>query len=472
MTLRSKLICALLFCSLASVALVGGTAYYKLSRKFDDLQMQDSFQHFQQDATAYLRTYGTWKKAVAAEPFGAFVKRHQSALGQPVQTVGLERPSHAPEMGPPPGPLQGPGQPPPQNMRLKPLPAGSAADQVPPSPDSEMDRPPFRFALFDAKKNAVLNTPPYREGDPIRPEDAEKVRPILVKGKVKGYALPVGVPTMSALDLGYLSAMREALLYGILAATALALALGIMIGTLLSQTLRRLTEATKAVGEGSLGLQVPDAGNDEVGILARAFNRMSAELDRQHEELKKTNEKIREQAEHLRELSIRDALTQLYNRRHFDEYAARMHAEAVRYNHPLTVMIGDIDFFKRINDSFSHAMGDAVLKQIAEILSRNTRMSDLVARYGGEEFVIAFPGTALPQAAALCEKLRRAIESHPWQELHPELKVTMSMGLNADLHLGDIEAMLREADALLYEAKGNGRNQVRHAPGQRAAEPA
>lgn len=474
MTIRTKLILALLVCSLASVALVGGVAYYKLTRKFNDLMMQDSFARFEQDAQAYRHTYGSWQAARNAEPFGAFVQRRAAANGQMPHAVGLA-PAERPR-GPMPPPDFAEGDGPPPNMpppprdevKVRPLPR-SARNQQPPPPANDINRPPYRFALFDRTKHAVLATPPYQVDDPMRAEDQERVLPITDKGRVVGYALPVGVATLSALDMGYLAAMREALSAGLLVATLLALTLGVFFGTTLSRALRRLTAATQAVSEGSLGLQVPGDGRDEVGILARAFNGMSAELRRQHEELMESNQKIREQADHLRELSIRDALTQLYNRRHFDEYVARMHAEAVRYEHPLTVMIGDIDFFKRINDSYSHAMGDAVLRQVAEILNRNTRMSDLLARYGGEEFVIAFPETALPQAVELCEKLRRAIENHPWQDLHPELKVSMSIGLSANLHLGDAEAMLREADGLLYEAKAGGRNQVRHSPAHATA---
>ncbi|MBI3512993.1 MAG: GGDEF domain-containing protein, partial [Proteobacteria bacterium] len=126
------------------------------------------------------------------------------------------------------------------------------------------------------------------------------------------------------------------------------------------------------------------------------------------------------------------------------------------------VMIGDIDFFKRINDRFSHATGDEVLRHVGRILAEHTRASDVVARYGGEEFVIAFPETEIDEAAAFCERLRQIIEAHPWRDIQPELAVTMSMGLNGDLALGSVEKMLAAADALLYQAKQAGRNRVLH----------
>jgi len=185
-----------------------------------------------------------------------------------------------------------------------------------------------------------------------------------------------------------------------------------------------------------------------------------AELELRYHELEEMSEKIRRQAEMLQELSIRDALTGLYNRRHFDEQAHTSFAHANRYGQPLTIMIGDIDFFKRINDSFSHASGDEVLRQVARLLLENTRESDIAARYGGEEFVIALPGTSLEQAVASCEKLRVLIECHPWHELHADLRVTMSMGLNADTSLGSFDKMMAAADAQLYQAKTGGRNRV------------
>ena len=91
----------------------------------------------------------------------------------------------------------------------------------------------------------------------------------------------------------------------------------------------------------------------------------------------------------------RDALTKLHNRRHFDERATTLFSHAVRHKQPFTMVIGDIDFFKKIKDQFSHATGDAVLRHVGEILRSHMRLSDLVARYGGEEFVLALPETEL-----------------------------------------------------------------------------
>ena len=164
----------------------------------------------------------------------------------------------------------------------------------------------------------------------------------------------------------------------------------------------------------------------------------------------------------VKELSIRDDLTQLYNRRHFSEAAPRLLAHAKRYNQPLSVMIGDIDHFKDINDHFSHAIGDEVLRKVAQLILGNIRETDIVARYGGEEFVIALPAIPLPEAVRACEKLRLSIAQYSWSEIHPDLRVTISIGLSADTRAAHFEQMIAAADEKLYQAKRAGRNRIRY----------
>ena len=430
MSIRTKLIFALLLTNLMSVGFVDTVAYLKLAQKFNETLMQDAFARFREDVTAYLKTYGDWPTAKVSEPFELFVMRHELQLGRPLR--------HVTPGGPPPA-----GEPPPPGDRPEPA---------------------YRFILFDDRHRALLPTPPYREGDEVRPLDVERAQPIQVEGKTVAWASPQGAPTLSRQDRNYLAAMREALAFGVVAALTLAVLLGVILGDGLSRSIRQLTQAIKSMAPGAVRQRVVIDGRDEVGLLARAFNRMSEELAEHHERLEESNRTIREQAEQLKELSIRDGLTQLYNRRHFDEYAARLYAEAARYQRPLVVMLADIDHFKRINDRFSHAVGDDVLRQVAEILMAGMRASDVVARYGGEEFVAIFPNTPFPQAVALCDRLRRQIEGFPWQKFHPELAVTISMGVADERGQGDARAMIKLADRYLYEAKSGGRNQVRHAP--------
>ena len=169
---------------------------------------------------------------------------------------------------------------------------------------------------------------------------------------------------------------------------------------------------------------------------------------------------IEAMAGQMRELSLRDALTGLHNRRHFDEQCAQFFASAQRYQRPFSLMLGDIDHFKSVNDRFSHAIGDEVLRRIGQLLRGSMRASDLVARYGGEEFVVAFPETDLQRARDACEALRQRVEAYPWHEVHPDLRVTISMGLSGGTHETSFHGLLDAADALLYRAKREGRNQV------------
>ena len=460
LSLREKLLLCLLVTTLASTSLAGGFAYWRLTQKFDKLVLQESVRRFSANVSDYFRAYGSWEEGQKRESFRSFTERRNSLLGQAVggkigplavtpEALALRGRTEAAGMGPALPGLT------PDSLVVPPVAPGEA----PPQP-SNMHRPPFRFYLFDEHLHSLADLPPYRVGEPIREEHKGKLQPIESDGRIVAHYVPEGKVAYSDLDLGYLSAMREALLAGALAGLVVTLILGFLLGTRLNRTLRRLTRAVRAMRHGYLKQHVEVESNDEIGMLARAFNRMSEKLARQYEELRESKLRIEKLALQLRELSMRDALTQLHNRRYFDEYGSRLFQHAVRYQRPFSIMLADIDHFKQINDRYSHAMGDEVLRRIGEILRTKVRASDLVARYGGEEFVIAFPETDLEQAHDTCEALRKRIELHPWHELHPDLRVTMSMGLSSDTRMKDIHAMLELADALLYRAKGSGRNRV------------
>lgn len=436
MPLRLRFVLALLLSSLASVALVGGVAYVQLTNKFDSLRRQQASMHFKTSVTQYLTQYGSWQNANAVMPFRQFKEQQVPANN------GQQRPPPPDERPGPEGRPNGPEDRPPDGGALR------------------GGEPQFRFILLDAQYRILLGAGEYAHNSVATPDMQRDAIPVVVNDRVEAYISPQGVLAPGMQDLEYLAAMREALGYGAAAATALALGLGLLLGNGLSAALRQLTGAVKAMRAGALRQQVVVEGGGEIASLATAFNSMSEELAQSHEALHQSNQTILEQANKLKEMSIRDALTDLYNRRHFDEQAQQMFEQSVRHGHPMTVVMGDIDFFKRINDTYSHATGDVVLKQIAEILRTHMRISDVVARYGGEEFVIILPETPLPQAAALCDKLRQVIESFPWTNVHPDLRVTMSMGLCADVAAGTVHAMLNKADTLLYRAKEMGRNRV------------
>jgi len=170
--------------------------------------------------------------------------------------------------------------------------------------------------------------------------------------------------------------------------------------------------------------------------------------------------RLREQAVELERQTREDALTGVSNRRHLDALLAVEWERALRFGRALTVAMLDLDRFKQVNDRFTHAVGDEVLRTVARILRENTRGVDVVARYGGEEFCLILVETRLDEGARLCDRLRGLIESHDWSELRPGLTVTVSAGV-AGLHEADApEELLAAADVRLYAAKHAGRNRV------------
>ncbi len=293
---------------------------------------------------------------------------------------------------------------------------------------------------------------------------------LLVAGLTR-YIVALAVPQVNGhfdnIDLAYIKALQTALLYGLGGASLLALGLGLLFGHRLSLPLRRLTLAVQAITADNLEQKFSVYDGDEIGRLGTAFNQMSqnlakaySDLEQKVNELQDAHHLLQLQAKKLKEISIRDDLTKLYNRRYFNEYIEQTFSNAKRYGFSLSIMIGDVDNFKKINDTFSHVIGDEVLRCIGQLLQNHTRSGDIVARYGGEEFVIAFPETPIESAQLACEKIRLAIEVYPWHEINPDLKVTMSIGLAADLSLLEHKKLLTLADEALYQAKYSGKNQV------------
>jgi diguanylate cyclase (GGDEF)-like protein len=164
-----------------------------------------------------------------------------------------------------------------------------------------------------------------------------------------------------------------------------------------------------------------------------------------------------------RELGYRDALTGLFNRRHFEEALERELRRAIRYNLPVSLLMADIDHFKIYNDSEGHHAGDNVLREVTARLMENTRQVDIVARFGGEEFVVILPMTTKTHARLVAEKLRRSVEETKIQgeEVLPEGRLTISLGLAAyPEDASNPAGLVQAADAALYTAKRRGRNRI------------
>lgn len=166
--------------------------------------------------------------------------------------------------------------------------------------------------------------------------------------------------------------------------------------------------------------------------------------------------------EETRVMATTDALTGLINRRAFVDWASRELRRSHRYDDPLSLLLLDVDHFKRINDHHGHASGDVVLATVARLLAGSVRNCDVVARWGGEEFVLALPSTPLAGAVEVAERARRQVEAAIMHSrTHAAIPVTASFGV-AQLRKGEsMDQLIDRADRAMYEAKSSGRNRVR-----------
>lgn len=260
---------------------------------------------------------------------------------------------------------------------------------------------------------------------------------------------------------------------------------GYIAGTLktLQANLRHMTWQTKMIASGDFTQRV-----EFMGEFSQSFNSMVMQLDLTLKELvnkktelikanedlqkeiairKKTELALRNSEEALRQQAITDSLTGLYNRMHFNKIIKNEINRASRYLRPLSVIMFDIDFFKRINDSFGHITGDKVIRMVAVVTKEKIRANDTPARYGGEEFIVLLPETTLEEAAIVAERIRGQIETTAIQTEEHTISITASFGVsvyraktNENNHEIVISEFIDNADRALYISKNSGRNRV------------
>ena len=189
----------------------------------------------------------------------------------------------------------------------------------------------------------------------------------------------------------------------------------------------------------------------------------ASSLKKSLEQSKSQIDKLRSHLAEAQEISMRDPLTALSNRRRFDDSLARELADAREQGTALSLVLADIDNFKKVNDLFGHTIGDEILKMFARVLQDNVCARDTVARYGGEEFAVILPETEVGRASQITERMRSQLEgmqlalNASGQEIG---KITASFGI-AELSLGDdADTLVQRADEKLYQAKCAGRNRV------------
>jgi len=164
-------------------------------------------------------------------------------------------------------------------------------------------------------------------------------------------------------------------------------------------------------------------------------------------------------------MNTEDGLTGIFNRRYFETKLIEEFDRHIRYNRPLSLIMIDIDHFKKINDSYGHQAGDFILKKLATLIDERIRTIDIASRYGGEEFCCLLPETTIDSAMALAEFLRIGVETEIFQFKDKRLRITISQGVSEiNTDVDSAESLLKLADDALYESKRNGRNRIERMP--------
>jgi diguanylate cyclase (GGDEF)-like protein len=190
----------------------------------------------------------------------------------------------------------------------------------------------------------------------------------------------------------------------------------------------------------------------EIKNLTKSFFSMAQKIDKFTKELHKSKDAAIEK-------SITDSLTSLYNREYMDKKLTELIHQSNKNNEDLSLMIVDIDFFKKVNDTYGHLVGDIILREVANILKAKTRSTDLLIRYGGEEFIIILPNTNKENAINLANKLNNEVEKVIFDDLNCS-NITISIGVSSCKLNDTQESFIKRADDALYQAKNEGRNKV------------
>lgn len=209
--------------------------------------------------------------------------------------------------------------------------------------------------------------------------------------------------------------------------------------------------------------QILQEANEELGRLNLTYEQMVVELRHAKEKAENLAHELTEANARLRELAYRDPLTGLFNHGHFQELLDRELLRTTRYGHSLSLILFDLDHFKRVNDRYGHPTGDIVLRRIAELASENVRGCDYVARYGGEEFGVILPETDAKGSFILAERMRKTIEDTEITFEGAHISATVSIGVATYNPGNDVKSksqIIAAADRALYESKRLGRNRT------------
>ena len=209
---------------------------------------------------------------------------------------------------------------------------------------------------------------------------------------------------------------------------------------------RKMSEAIASFHDNSCDIVEFKTNDNEIGIMIKEFFIMKKKLVGDYQTLEG--------------ISLTDELTGISNRRAFFERAESVLKISHRYQTAFSIMILDIDLFKRINDTYGHLVGDDILKYLVNSIAKEMRSSDIFARFGGEEFIILLPDTEESGCYGLAQKIRTVLESTPYSGKELKIPLTISIGISQLKEEKLVRELVRRADEALYTAKRNGRNRV------------
>lgn len=241
-------------------------------------------------------------------------------------------------------------------------------------------------------------------------------------------------------------------------------AVAFQMGRSIVGPLQRLIGAADRIAGGDLDVRLAATRNDELGHLTQVFNQMADRLRHNHAQIMAANQAMQLQNQVLETLSITDSLTGLYNRSKLDAILSDELARFKRTQRHFTMLMMDIDYFKTLNDSYGHVIGDEILTAVARILVQSIRSIDYAARYGGDEFIIILVETSADHALKTAERIRSQVENMCYNANGSTITVTVSIGIvQCQSDDGTPTAVFARADSALYEAKHAGRNRAHHA---------
>ena len=289
--------------------------------------------------------------------------------------------------------------------------------------------PTKNHAIFNDKENSLL------------------IKPMIIDNTIVGYAIANYESTIK----DKMVLINQTITYQIFIIIFIVLIIStfiIIFSLKLLYPLELLIDGIKNITSGNLSFVIKNTSNDEIGVVIDAFNDMTLKRKLIEDE--------------LREMAIHDGLTGLYNHKYFYTLLEEELPRADRYHHDVSLLMLDVDNFKKFNDNYGHPSGDAILHTLSERLVARVRGIDSVCRYGGEEITILLPETDLTTAKNIAESLRLLVEQEAFLiENDQEVNITTSIGVSTyPQHAKNAVSLVSTADKALYQAKRKGRNRV------------